>query len=96
MKLLKIIILSLIILTGGTACDKESTQLEITGIIQLQGITTYQYGSHIIQSEKLYALKSSTVNLDNYINQTVTIVGEKVDSYPVDGGPDYLNVTEVK
>lgn len=67
--------------------------IEVTGTIQKQGITTYQYGTHVIAE---YAVRSGTIDLDNYLDQVITIIGTKIDGYPVDGGPEYLEVTEVK
>ncbi|MDA9328709.1 hypothetical protein N9Q76_01130 [Flavobacteriales bacterium] len=78
------------------SCDKEDLNpehFEITGIIKEQGMTSYQYGTHTLSG---YALRSNTVSLDNYVNQNVTIVGYKVNGYPVDGGPDYIEVKKVK
>lgn len=78
------------------SCDKEDLNpknIEITGIIKEQGMTSYQYGTHTLSG---YALRSKTVSLDNYVNQNVTIVGYKVNGYPVDGGPDYIEVKKVK
>lgn len=80
------------------SCKKEtiSSQLEITGTIAKTGITTYQYGSHTITDDNsFYALRSTAVNLDDYVGQEVTIFGEIVDGYPVDGGPDFIEVTQV-
>lgn len=67
--------------------------MEIRGTLQAQGITTYLYGSHTLPG---YALRSSTVKLDDYLNQKVTVRGHKIDGYPVDGGPDYIEVEEIK
>ena len=72
---------------------KENTSVEIRGIIQKQLVTTYMYGTHTISS---YAIRSSSVDLDNYINQTVTVNGYKIEGYPVDGGPDFVEVTSIK
>jgi len=79
-------------------CKKEkSEQIEATGVIQKLGITTYQYGTHSITNNSMfYALKSDNYNLDNYVNQTVTVIGESITGYPQNGGPYYLNVTDVK
>ena len=71
----------------------EITEVEASGRLQAQGITTYQYGTHVIPG---YALRSSTVNLDDFIGQNVTVVGHLVDGYPVEDGPDYLEVERVK
>lgn len=98
---MKAIILSLVtsfILLSST-CDRENTeeQMQLTGTIESQGITSYQYGSHVLNAEdEFYALKSEKLNLDNFIGKEVTISGSKIDGYPVDGGPDFILVTEVK
>lgn len=77
------------------ACDqeKDDMRIEATGTIQKQGITTYQYGTHVISG---YALRSSTIDLDEYVDSSVTVVGHLIEGYPVEGGPDYLEVEEVK
>ncbi|WP_339341950.1 hypothetical protein [uncultured Polaribacter sp.] len=56
-------------------------------------MTTYQYGTHTASG---YALRSSAVHLDDYVNQNITVFGYKIDGYPVDGGPDYIEVEEIK
>lgn len=72
--------------------------MEIVGTIQEQGMTTYQYGTHTIttSNDDFYALKSDSVNLGNYVGKEITITAEKIEGYPVDGGPVYLRVLEVK
>jgi UDP-galactopyranose mutase len=80
---------------------EESKQLKenllIEGVIKKQGITTYQYGSHILKTEgKFYALRSKTVDLNNYIDQKVKLAAEKIEGYPVSGGPDFLLVKSVE
>ncbi|MBJ10581.1 MAG: hypothetical protein CMP66_03870 [Flavobacteriales bacterium] len=73
-------------------CDNVSGLCEITGILQKQGITYYMYGTHVIS---VYAIRSDLVNLDDFINRNVTIIGYKIDGYPVDGGPFYIEVTDL-
>ena len=59
-------------------------------------ITYYQYGTHVLNSEEdFYALKSEKLNLDEFIGKEVKVSGSKIEGYPVDGGPDYILVTEV-
>lgn len=72
--------------------------MELTGTIQEQGITSYQYGTHTIttQDDIFYALKSDAVDLDVYVEEKVTLVAEKIEGYPLSGGPEYLLVLEVK
>lgn len=41
-------------------------------------------------------LRSSTINLDTCVNQTVTAKGSRIKGYPVDGGPEYIDVKEVR
>jgi hypothetical protein len=67
--------------------------MKIEGTLQEQGFTTYQYGTHTLGN---YALRSSTVNLDDYVNQEVEVIGRKVEGYPVDGGPDLIEVEHIK
>lgn len=89
------------ILVGVESCRKE-TEFGVTrasGIVQKQGTTTYQYGTHVLlavgTTETLYALRSDRVNLDDYINKEVELKGHLVKDYPVDGGPEFLEVVKV-
>lgn len=96
MKLLKAFSVVIILCVAVISCSKETENqknIEVTGTIHQQGITFYQYGTHTIEG---YALRSSVVNLDDYVGQQVTVVGYKIDGYPIEGGPDYLEVVEVK
>ena len=79
-------IICLLVISCNNAKNNPDT-VEVTGTIQKRGITSYQYGTHTISG---YALRSSSVTLDDYVNQSVTIVGQKVEGYPVDGGPEYI------
>lgn len=81
-----------------TSCVKVSKSSSNTssvsayGLLQKQGVTSYNYGTHTLGG---YALKSSTINLDNYLNKYVTIQGHKINGYPQNGGPDYIEVDQV-
>lgn len=95
----KILLTALLIVSILFSCGKinENKHIQASGIIQEQGISTYQYGSHILIGENnTYALRSETINLDIYIGKAVDIKGEKISGYPVDGGPEYIEVLEVK
>jgi hypothetical protein len=62
-------------------------------------MTTYLYGTHRLVNESgktIFALKSDTIGLDNYIDKKVTITGDLVPGYPVDGGPEYLQVKSIQ
>ncbi len=82
-----------------TLYAKWTGGVSAVGIIKKQGITFYMYGTHVLVNDNgqtLYALKSNTINLDNYIDQRVTVSGDLVSGYPVDFGPDYLDVKLVE
>lgn len=77
--------------------EEDSLPFRFKGVIQKTGVTSYMYGSHTIKGDgKTYALQSTTVNLDLYNNKNVTIKGLKVDGYPVDSGPELIDVKVVE
>jgi uncharacterized protein YceK len=97
----KILVLSLFVAVfSGCASFKDSNTAKratATGTIQKIGMTTFQYGTHLLTTEnKTYALKSGAINLDQYLNRKVTVKGKKVKGYPLDGGPEFLDVTLIK
>ena len=84
-----------------TSNDNKSmdttTSMEVEGTIEAIGMTSWQYGTHTLTNdEDFYALRSKTVKLDQYEGKTVTIVAQKIDGYPVDGGPEFLEVLRIK
>ena len=96
MNLIKYIMLISILSCTLVACkssDVDANAFQVTGILQKQGITNYQYGTHILAG---YALRSNVIVLDDYVNQNVTIIGRKIEGYPLSGGPEYLEVTHIK
>ena len=69
------------------------------GYIKKAGITSFNYGTHVLVSdsgELLYALKSSIIDLSKYLKGEVSVTGKLVQNYPVDGGPDFLEVSDVR
>ena len=101
MKTIPVICSMLIILFTATCknekIDSADPSSEYSGTITEQGMTAYQYGTHVLTNkDTFYALKSEAVNLDKYVGQEVTIVAEKIEGYPLEGGPEYLLVLEVK
>lgn len=74
-----------------------TSAITLTGKIEKIGMTTFQYGTHLLKADaKTYALKSANLNLDTYLDKQVTIKGTKVEGYPIEGGPEFIAVTEVK
>jgi hypothetical protein len=83
-------------LTACTSSKKSTAELTLTGTIQPTGITTYQYGTHTIQADgRTYALRSTVVVLNDYNNKQVVVKGSKIAGYPVEGGPDFIEVSSV-
>jgi len=98
LKVLTITVVLLIASCGNTSSN-STYGVTAVGTIREQGITGYMYGTHILIDDTghtLYALTSDTINLDNYIDKKVTVKGDLVNGYPVEGGPDYLNVKSIK
>ncbi|TBW27089.1 hypothetical protein [Gramella sp. KN1008] len=98
MKLFSSLAIGVIILFS-TSCGSGNTSEgeQYSGTIEPAGITSYQYGTHRLETtDNFYALKSDIVDLGQYEGQKVSITATKIEGYPVDGGPVYLNVTKVK
>jgi hypothetical protein len=84
--------------SSSTTVENKSKGVSASGIIQLQGITTYQYGTHVlldVNGNTLYALKSDILKLNNYLGKKVELQGMPVEGYPLEGGPDYLEVLTI-
>lgn len=76
---------------------KETGDFEFYGLLIKQGFTTYQYGTHIISNDiQSYALQSKTLNLDTFVNKHVSIKGKKIEGYPLEDGPDFIDVKVVQ
>ncbi|MCZ4244341.1 lipoprotein [Pedobacter punctiformis] len=87
------------VLSGCSSMNNNTTGRSVTvsGTIEKLGMTTFQYGTHLLKAEnKTYALKSDVIKLDDFVNKPVTIKGKKVAGYPLEGGPDLIEVTLVK
>lgn len=86
----------------GKSMEKKKQSLFYAGIISKPEATVYMYGTHSLKGkvlngspeepEKLYALKSDKYNLDKFMDKKVVIMASKIEGYPVDFGPDYLDV----
>jgi hypothetical protein len=69
----------------------------VKGVFQKAGMTTYQYGTHLIKADgKTYALNSATLNLDDFAEKKVSLKGTKVEGYPIENGPELIEVIEIK
>lgn len=81
-----------------STCESGSEDMvKINGVIEKQEITSYQYGTHVLKGERdLFALRSSQIELDDYLGKTVRITAKRIKGYPVEGGPIFLEVKEIK
>ncbi len=82
-----------------TSCVSTMTDAEnrYSGVIEPAGFTTYQYGTHkLITKDSFYALRSEEIDLNKYESMEVTLTASKIEGYPVDGGPVYLNVESIE
>ncbi len=78
------------------AADNGKT-ITLTGRVEKLGLTPFRYGSHSIKMRgQVYSIKSSSINLDNYLDRQVIIKGNKVPGYPLEGGPELIEVTDIK
>ena len=77
----------------------KGESVTVTGVIQKQGITSYQYGTHFIEDTESgtgYALKSSRVDLDRYAGERVTVHGTvALEAGELEGGPALIDVSRV-
>lgn len=80
------------------SCSAEDVRpdytVEVTGTLlkPISSITTYQYGEFYIDT---IALRSSTVDLDAFVGEFVTVRGHWIEGYPLSGGPMYVEVEEI-
>jgi hypothetical protein len=96
------IILALVIIlpfAGYGTNPSKAGEITATGFLKKQGITTYMYGTHVLLDDSgrtLYALRSDTIDLNKYINRQVRVRGYLVQGYPLESGPNYLNVKSIE
>ena len=96
------IILTLVIVLPIASFGADSSkpgEVTATGFIKKQGIMTYMYGTHALldgNGRTLYALRSDNIDLNRYINRKVTIRGYLVNGYPIDSGPNFLDVISIE
>jgi len=84
------------------SCDssvESNNSVSSNGFIKKIETSTWQYGTHTLnnlQGKPRYALKSLNYNLDDFNNKKVIIRGIKIEGYPVDGGPIYVDVKSIE
>ncbi len=90
------VVLTLFAATCNNKSQNNNT-MEVTGTLEAIQMTSWQYGTHTISNDTtFYALRSEKINLESYQGKTITITATKIEGYPVDGGPEFLDVEKVK
>ena len=98
---MKRILILLALAISFNACSKLNSKpnanfVELKGTIQLLEMSTFQYGTHTVNmDQKSYALRSSVVDLKAYEGKTVTLIGTKIEGYPLENGPEFIEVTKI-
>ncbi len=97
MKLFSAFAITVLVLVTTSCGSGNSDHNQYSGTIEAAGITSYQYGTHrLLAANDVFALKSDSIDLSEYEGREVIITAEKIEGYPIEGGPVYLNVTKVK
>ena len=101
MKKLLFLILTCIALTACSSTDaieRESHSFNYAGVIEPIEMSIWQYGTHTLTTNggDLYAVKSDTIDLNEYNNKSVQVEGEVIEGYPVDSGPEFLDIKSIQ
>jgi hypothetical protein len=95
-KSLMLLIIAMICLAGCSKKFETADAIRLEGGLEKPEMTTYQYGTHLLKTaDKTYALGSKKLNLDLWIGKVVSIKGIKVKGYPLEGGPELIEVSSV-
>jgi hypothetical protein len=65
------------------------------GNLERLGMTTYQYGTHVLSNANGYVLGSKSINLNLFVGKKVEITAYDVH-YQVEQGPTLYEVTSVR
>ena len=99
MKFIKFIFIIAVLLLSCSSPNEPNLHIISSGIIKKIEISAWQYGTHTLNDKDgkpLFALKSSTKDLNAYNDVKVSVLGISIEGYPVDGGPEYLDVIAIK
>lgn len=72
--------------------------VKLSGVLVKPEVTAYMYGTHALENtgQLSAALKSNSINLDAYVGKQVRITGKRVEGYPLEGGPDLIEVMDIE
>lgn len=88
---------SLVVLLMLAWCSSPADEVKRSGILIKPEATYYMYGTHALEDKGKIrvALKSSTIDLDDFIGKKVQIIGTPVPGYPLSGGPELVEVQKI-
>lgn len=101
MKKIFLILFASLMLVSCSSTDKierESHSFNYAGTLAPLEMSIWMYGTHTLTTENgsFYAVKSDAIDLNEYNNKSVEIQGNLIEGYPVDSGPEYLDVKAIK
>ena len=101
MKKLFLLILTCLTLTACSSTDsieRESHSFNYAGVLEPIEMSVWMYGTHTLTTDggDFYALKSDSIDLNQYNDKAVEVEGNLVEGYPVDNGPEFLNVIAIQ
>ncbi|MGB6127724.1 MAG: hypothetical protein WBG30_03150 [Psychrilyobacter sp.] len=99
MKKLILIGLCLIALGGCTSNSSRDLRVKRGGVLTTIQMSTWMYGTHVLSDDTgkpLTALDSKKINLDMYQGQKVEVQGLLKNGYPIDLGPEFLEVQTIE
>jgi hypothetical protein len=103
MKKLILLGLTLMILGGCSSYGvkkSDDNTVSRSGIITEIGMSTWMYGSYVLSDESgkpMTALDGDeALDLGSYQGENVEVTGTLKEGYPIDGGPEYLEVKTIK
>lgn len=78
-------------------CNSPSDEVKTSGVLIKPEVTTYMYGTHALEEKGQIkvALKSTAINLDEFIGKKVEVIGTRVPGYPLSGGPYLIEVQKI-
>ena len=99
MKKLILIGICLMVLGGCTSNKIKDEGIKREGILTTVQMSTWMYGTHVLSDDTgtpLTALSGQEIDLNEYEGKKVEVRGTLKDGYPVDSGPEYLEVKSVE
>jgi len=95
----KLILIGIIVLGGCTSNKIKDEGIKREGILTTVQMSTWMYGTHVLSDDTgtpLTALSGQEIDLNEYEGKKVEVRGTLKDGYPVDSGPEYLEVKSVE